>query len=193
MNKKKLIAGVFLLIVGVGLIILGFMPQNEDRQAAVNAWNELKETPGVEGVVESTQTTSRSEGTRYNRHLETYYCPVYSFPVNDQKETVRAVGDDCKESRDDVVIGSTATIVYEDSNPDEAFVKSDATEAFYKDSNGGQWVAWVMGIFLALIGALGLYGARPKTPEQLAKEAEARQKLQAELDKLTAESEAKKK
>lgn len=188
MNKKKLIIGIVAIVAGVIFAGLGFLPQNSERQAMIDSWKQVKET-GIEteGTVVSIESDTVTEGARRSRHIDTVYCPVYQYTVGNDVYTVRAVGDDCKETRDEVVLGSTATVAYKEAERDTAFVKSDATEAFYANSDGAKWIALGIGLFLVLLGVLAIRSARPKTPEQLAKEAEAKRQTEEELARLTAE------
>ncbi len=192
MNKKLLVAGLIFTVIGAGIAILGFMPQNTERQANVDNWNRLNGGAGseTEAVIVNTSTQLLTEGARRNRTINTVYCAVYEYTVAGSTKTVTAVGDDCKETADEVVKGETGTVIYDEADPTIAFVKSDASDAFYKDTNGSQIVAVVLGLAMLIIGVLSLFAARPKTPEQLAALQEKRRKADAELAKLVADAEA---
>lgn len=141
---------------------------------------------GAAELVEAKQDV-RTEGSRRNRRIVTTYCPVYEFTVNGQTQRVTALGDDCRESREAVTLGETATILYDPADPSIAFVDSDATSDFFADSAGSSVVGIVVVAVLVLLGVLVIVQARPKTPEQLAKQAEAKARAEEELRKLNEE------
>jgi len=189
MNKKKMTLGIILIIAGVVVAALGFLPANSERQSTADSWNRLSSGEGIEaeGVIVASQSDAVTEGTRRNRQINTVYCAVYEYTAGGAKHTVQAIGDDCKDTKDEVVLGETAAIVYDEANPSEAFVKSDATAAFYKDTGGSQWVTWVFGALILFAGLITVATAKIKTPEQLAQQAEAKRKTDEELAKLMAE------
>lgn len=164
MNKKKLIIGIIAIVAGIAFASLGFLPKNADRQDQVNAWNRLSAGDGVEtqATVTSVESRAVTEGSRRNRQINTVYCGVYTFQTNSLEYEARAVGDDCKDEREQVVMGDQATVVYDQAQPGIAFVKSDNTKAYYADANGGVWAGIAIGGFLVLLGALAIAGARRK-------------------------------
>lgn len=196
MNKKLLLTGIIFLILGLGALALSFIPADEERAAEKASWNSLIDGAGVEteGVSVSTSTDLVTEGTRRARHINTYYCAVYEYTVSDRTYRVSAVGDDCKDKQEDVVMGQTATILYDPADPSEGFVKSDATAAA---NDGGEpakpWFLWIIGSLFILFSIFAFQAARPKTPEQIAAQEERMRKVQEEIARMNAEAEAKKK
>ena len=121
----------------------------------------------VEGKVAAVESDAVAEGTRRSRHIETVYCPVYHYSVNDKEYEVQSVGDNCKENKDEVKVGATASIVYDPLQPEEAFVKTDATAAFHGDTGGSQWAGIAVGAVLILLGVCAIFAARQHTtPKQ---------------------------
>lgn len=196
MNKKALTTGLLLAIGGVLLLIIGLMPSSGERQVDSANWSRLSDGAGkeVQGTVVSSQSMSRTEGARRSRSINTVYCPVYDYSVNETKYSVTGLGDDCLDEKDQVVVGSTKSILYDAADPKVAFVNSEATKAFYKnDGSQSKVVLIIIGSILLVFGVIGLYMARPKTPEQLAAEEVKRKQRQAEIDKMMAELDASKK
>lgn len=173
MNVKLMIISVLLVIGGASLIVLAFAPKSGERQEAVANWVHLSGGEGkeVQGTVVNSELDARTEGARRSRSINNYYCPVYDYTVADTKYSVVAVGDDCKEKRDQVALGSTATILYDETDPAIAFVKSDATQAMYGEDTSSGSSVWliVFGVVLVVFGALGAWGARPKASWRLQK------------------------
>lgn len=187
MDKKKLIAGVILIALGIGMFALGFTPKNSEISAEIDSWKQVsKEGKEAQGTLSSAQSVTRTEGTRRNRKVVTVYCNAYQFTVDNKTYTAKAVGDDCKDTRDETQKITTAAIVYSQTDPATAFVKSDATAAHYKNTDG-RWVSVILGVVLVLIGIFGIRSARPKTPEQLAAIEEKRRKAQEEYEKVMAD------
>ena len=162
MSKAKLIIGIIAIIGGLVVAGLGFLPQNQAREDAAVSWARLSSGAGkqVEGKVAAVESDAVTEGTRRSRHIETVYCPVYHYTVNDKEYEVQSVGDNCKENKDEVKVGSTAPIVYDPLQPEEAFVKTDATAAFYGDTGGSQWAGIAVGAVLVLLGVGAIFTAR---------------------------------
>lgn len=159
-NKtKRVIAATFLLVVGAFIFIVGFSQQNTDKQAEIDNWKRVR-TSQASGSAEGhvTEVTRQSETVRSGkaRRIVVTYCPEYTFLVSGKNYTARAVGDDCKGARADIPEDASATIAYDTSNPAIAFVKSDATDAYYKDSDGSVIFAAVLGGVLFVSGALAL-------------------------------------
>lgn len=158
-QKKKFIAAIVLIVLGIGFIGLTFLPGNAERQESVKAWNEAKEAGSeAKGVL----TTSEAESQRNGRRHVMTYCGVYEFRVGDATHTARAVGDDCVRDRSELAEGSTVTVVYNPENPSQAFVQSDATETFYSDRKDSQFVGLIFGVPMVLIGGIIAYVNRPK-------------------------------
>lgn len=195
MNKKVLFGGILFIIIGVTIAVFGFMPANSERKADTDNWNRLSAGAGKEatGTVVDTEYDARTEGSRRSRTINAYYCPVYEFVVNGQTRQVTGLGDDCKEAESDVIMGSTAAIIYDQDKPETAFVKSDATAAFYKDGEGSQILAAGLGFALIIGGVIAMISARPKSPEKIAAAEEKRRKANEELEKLMAEVDQTKK
>ncbi|HMS93241.1 MAG TPA: DUF3592 domain-containing protein [Candidatus Saccharibacteria bacterium] len=187
MDKKKLIAGIILIGLGIGMFALGFTPKNSEITAEIDSWKRVsKEGIEAQGTLASTESVTRTEGTRRNRKIVTAYCNVYEFTADSKTYTAKAVGDDCKETRDEAQKTTTATIAYDQADPATAFVKSDATVAYYKDTDS-RLASVIFGTVLVLIGIFGIRSARPKTPEQLATIEEKRRKAQEEYEKVMAD------
>ncbi len=188
MNKKKLIAGIILIGVGVFFFATTFMPKNTESNERAAAWQRVsKEGTEVEASLSTIETETHSEGTRRNRKVSTVYCGVYTFTVSDTKYTAKAVGDDCKPTHTEAQGIKKVTVVYDTATPSDAFVKSDASKEHFKNASDSKVVAYVIGGFLILFGALGIYSGRPLTPEQIAAKEEKRRKAQEEYERLMAE------
>lgn len=193
MKKKLVIFGLLFIVGGIGLAFIGFLPKNTDVQKDVDNWNRLSGGTGtqVEGRAVSVQSQTQTEGVRGSRKIATVYCAVYEYAYTGGVATAKAVGDDCKDSKDQVVLGSNATILYDPNAPTTAFVKSDATAAFYKDRADSNIVAVVIGALLVVLGAVMVMAARPKTPEQIARQQESKRKADEEMAKLLNELDKK--
>lgn len=195
MNKKVLISGIILIVIGLGLALFGLIPKNTERQADIDNWTRLSEGAGLkaEGTVVDSERVTVTEGARRARSINAYYCPVFEFTVNDATQRTRAVGDDCKDNQEDVVKGATATILYDQADPTIAFVDSTATKEFYTTDGGTQVASLVVGGILVLIGVFVLIGGRPKTPEQQAAAEAKRRQAEEDLAKLMAAVDGEKK
>lgn len=195
MNKKLILTGIIFLVLGLGALALSFIPADEERAAEKASWNRLNDGAGVEteGVSISTQRDLVTEGVRYSRKINAYYCAVYEYAVGERTYRATAIGNDCKDNEEDVVMGETATILYDPADPSVGFVKSDATAAA---NDGGEpskpWFLWIVGPLFILFSIFAFRAARPKTPEQIAKDEERMRKVQAEVARINAEAEAKK-
>jgi len=159
-NKtKRIIAATLLMAVGAFIFIAGFSQQNTDKQAEINNWKRVstsQSSGSAEGHV--TKVVSRSETVRSGkaRRVVMTYCAEYTFSVSGKDYTAQEVGDGCKRARAEVSEDATATIVYDTSNPAIAFVKSDATDAHYKDGDGSIIFAVVLGSLLIIGGGFAL-------------------------------------
>jgi hypothetical protein len=187
MDKKKLIASIILIAIGIGFFAIGFLPKSQEHSAEVDTWKRIsKERKEAEGTLNRTESETRSEGTRRNRKIVTVFCNVYEFTVGDSRYTAKTIGDDCKETRDEARETKTATIVYDEAKPTDAFVKSDATASHYKNTDARLATAGISVLFI-IIGIFGIRAARQKTPEQLAAIEEKRRKAQEEYEKVMAD------
>ena len=188
MNKKKLIAGIILIGVGTFFFAITLMPKNTEADKRAATWQHVsKEGTEAEATLSTIVTQTHTEGSRRNRKVSTVYCGVYAFTTNDEKHTAQAVGDDCKPTHTEAQRVTKATIVYDTAKPSSAFIKSDASREYFKNTGDAKLVAYVIGGFLILFGALGIYSGRPLTPEQIAAKEEKRRKAQEEYERLMAE------
>lgn len=189
MDKKRMILGIALVIGGLVFASLGLLPKNTEKQAVADNWYRLSAGAGKETEAKAVRTEQKTvtEGSGRNRKVKTVHCPVYEFSVADKTYTATAVGDDCFSGADDITLRSSHAVLYDEKDPSIAFVKSDKTKAFYDDSNNSWIAAVAIGAFLILVGVVSILSARPKTPEQLARQAEAKQQADAELAKLKEE------
>lgn len=188
MDKKKMIAGVFLIVLGLFFFATTIMPNNTELREQAATWERVSKD-GVEtkGAITSVKSHVRSEGTRRNRRVATVYCGVYEFAVRDSARTVEALGDDCTEQRDQAQHAAEVAIVYDAADPSIAFVKSAATETHFADADSSKGAAFGIGGALILVGALAMYAGRPRTPEQLAAQEEKRRQATAKYEKMMAE------
>lgn len=170
MNKKKLIIGIIAIVGGLVFASLAFLPQNTTREAAAESWDYLNSGVGkeVQGKVAAVESDAIAEGTRGTRHIGTVYCPVYHYTVAEKEYEVQAVGNNCKEDKNEVKIGSTAMILYDPGQPAESFVKTAETAAFYGDTSDTKWIAIAAGgALMILLGIGAIVNARPKSSKKL--------------------------
>lgn len=185
-NKKILITGIIIAIVGIGFASLSFLPKNEERLETAESWTRLSTGAGeeVRGEVVDSESETVSEGARRTRRVDTIFCPVYEYTVGGTAHRIAAVAnDDCKDTQDDVVMGETATILYDPADPETAFVKTPATEELYKDADAFDAWPLIIGSIITIVGVLVALGSRQLTPEQMAIRDENIRKIQEEVNK----------